>query len=127
MISPQSITRVTAIALTAGAIAAPVASAYPPRTAPSQGAAAVGQAHQPTVASYTRQDKQLAPSSPSQPAVNAAPASAPAGSPSGGFDWADAGIGAAGGLAISIVGIGGALALSQRRVRRTRPTAVAAG
>jgi hypothetical protein len=36
-----------------------------------------------------------------------------------GFDWGDAGIGAAGGLALSIVGLGGALAVSQRRNRRT--------
>ena len=35
--------------------------------------------------------------------------------PAGGFDWADAGIGAAGGLAVSILGIGAALTVSQRR------------
>jgi hypothetical protein len=35
-----------------------------------------------------------------------------------GFDWGDAGIGAAGGLALSMVGLGGALAVSQRRTRR---------
>jgi hypothetical protein len=39
-----------------------------------------------------------------------------------GFDWGDAGIGAAGGLAISIVGLGGGLAASQRRARRMRHT-----
>jgi hypothetical protein len=36
-----------------------------------------------------------------------------------GFDWGDAGIGAAGGLALSMVGLGGALAVSQHRSRRT--------
>jgi hypothetical protein len=36
----------------------------------------------------------------------------------GGFDWGDAGIGAAGGLALSLVGLGGALAMSQHRTRR---------
>jgi hypothetical protein len=36
---------------------------------------------------------------------------------SNGFDWGDAGIGAAGGLALSMVGLGGALAVSQRRTR----------
>jgi hypothetical protein len=36
-----------------------------------------------------------------------------------GFDWGDAGIGAAGGLALSMVGLGGALAVSQHRNRRT--------
>jgi hypothetical protein len=39
--------------------------------------------------------------------------------PKTGFDWGDAGIGAAGGLAITIIGVGGALAVSQRRSRRT--------
>lgn len=39
--------------------------------------------------------------------------------PNSGFDWADAGIGAAGGLALSMVGLGGALAVSQHRSRRT--------
>jgi hypothetical protein len=75
---------------------------------------------------YTRQDKQLVPSSPSQAPVNTVPPSTPAATPTEGFDWGDAGIGAAGGLVISVVGIGGALALSQRRTRGTRPTAVAA-
>lgn len=37
-----------------------------------------------------------------------------------GFDWGDAGIGAAGGLALSTVGLGGALVISsQRRTRRS--------
>jgi hypothetical protein len=37
----------------------------------------------------------------------------------GGFDWVDAGIGAAGGFALSMIGLGGALAASERRRRRT--------
>jgi hypothetical protein len=37
--------------------------------------------------------------------------------PSRGFDWGDAGIGAAGGFALSMIGIGGALIVSQRRTR----------
>lgn len=44
---------------------------------------------------------------------------------SGGFDWGDAGIGAAGGLAISLIGLGGALAVSERRGRRTQRAAAA--
>ena len=40
--------------------------------------------------------------------------------PAGGFDWADAGIGAAGGLALSMLGIGGALVISSHR-RAQRP------
>lgn len=39
-------------------------------------------------------------------------------SPSTGFDWGDAGIGAAGGIALAMVGLGGALAVSQNRPRR---------
>jgi hypothetical protein len=38
--------------------------------------------------------------------------------PAGGFDWGDAGIGAAGGLAITMLGVGAALTVSQRRPRR---------
>jgi hypothetical protein len=38
----------------------------------------------------------------------------------GGFDWGDAGIGAGGAFALSIIGLGGALATSQRRARRTQ-------
>jgi hypothetical protein len=42
--------------------------------------------------------------------------------PSGGFDWGDAGIGAAAGLAVSLVAAGGALAVSRRREDRVRAT-----
>jgi hypothetical protein len=47
--------------------------------------------------------------------------------PNGGFDWGDAGIGAAGGIALSMVGVGGALVVSQRRTRRTRSAAALTG
>lgn len=54
--------------------------------------------------------------------IGATPAAAPTivhvTAPSGGFDWGDAGIGAAGGIALSILGIGSALAASGRRTRR---------
>ena len=43
--------------------------------------------------------------------------------PAGGFDWGDAGIGAAAGVALSMIGLGGALAVSQRRTRRSRRSA----
>ena len=42
--------------------------------------------------------------------------------PASGFDWGDAGIGAAGGLALSLLGVGGALVISHQRPRRTRHT-----
>ena len=41
--------------------------------------------------------------------------------PNSGFDWGDAGIGAAGGLALAMLGLGGTLALSHRT--RATPTA----
>jgi hypothetical protein len=39
--------------------------------------------------------------------------------PDSGFDWGDAGIGAAGGLALTLIGVGGAFAVSGHRARRT--------
>ena len=39
---------------------------------------------------------------------------------SSGFDWGDAAIGAAGGIALTMVALGGTLAVSRRRTRRTR-------
>jgi hypothetical protein len=37
-----------------------------------------------------------------------------------GFDWGDAGIGAAGGTALALLGVGGALVISERRPQPTR-------
>lgn len=42
--------------------------------------------------------------------------------PKTGFDWGDAGIGAAGGLALAMLGVGGGLVLSHQRSGRTRDT-----
>jgi hypothetical protein len=39
---------------------------------------------------------------------------------SSGFDWGDAGIGAAGGIALTMIALGGTLAVSRRRTRRAR-------
>jgi hypothetical protein len=41
--------------------------------------------------------------------------------PAGGFDWADAGIGAAGGFALTLLGVGAALTISGRRTPPTAP------
>jgi hypothetical protein len=38
--------------------------------------------------------------------------------PNSGFDWADAGIGAAGGVALSLIGLGGVRSASRHRTRR---------
>ncbi|MDQ6805155.1 MAG: hypothetical protein M3065_09345 [Actinomycetota bacterium] len=43
----------------------------------------------------------------------------PAAAPSSGFDWADAGIGAGSMLALTLIGVGGVLAASNRRGRHT--------
>jgi hypothetical protein len=43
--------------------------------------------------------------------------------PDRGFDWGDAGIGVAGGTALGLLGVGGALVISERRAQRTRPGA----
>lgn len=85
--------------------------------APTASARPVGAAHHPA-AVYSRQDKSLLPpNDPPQAVVRIS-------SPGGGFDWGDAGIGAAGGFALSMIGIGGALVVSQRRTRHsdTAPT-----
>jgi hypothetical protein len=47
--------------------------------------------------------------------------------PDSGFDWGNAGIGAASGFAIALLGVGGGLALSQRRSRRPRNSALVTG
>jgi hypothetical protein len=39
----------------------------------------------------------------------------------GGFDWADAGIGAAGGVALSVLSAGLAILISERRERQREP------
>jgi hypothetical protein len=49
-----------------------------------------------------------------QPAVQIVRVAAP-----GGFDWGDAGIGAAGGFGLSMLAIGGGLVVTQRRGRRS--------
>jgi hypothetical protein len=49
----------------------------------------------------------------------------PVARPKGGFDWGDAGIGAAAAIGLAMLGVAGAFALSQRRARRSgRSTAL---
>lgn len=85
-------------------------------------------ANRPSAPVYSRQDKSIVPAtSPSTTAgstakVSAAPAVVRIQPPASGFDWADAGIGAGGGFALSMIGLGGALAVSQHRTRRNRQT-----
>jgi hypothetical protein len=99
---------VLALALAAGASS--LATAMPNRSAPGGGQVV------------------LSPAASTRANVAAARASAPQSTPAAivrvipstnGFDWGDAGIGAAGGLAIALVGLGGGLAVSQRHRHHT--------
>jgi hypothetical protein len=80
------------------------------------------QERQRVVAIHDLSDKQLAARLGAAPRVanetNASQTVVRANAPQSGFDWGDAGIGAAG-VALSVIGIGGAFAVSQRRSRRT--------
>jgi hypothetical protein len=76
---------------------------------------ATATANQPPASVYSRPDKEMIPL--------ATPGSAPQvvvriQTPPSGFDLGDAGIGAAGGLALAMIGVGGAVAVSQRGRRR---------
>jgi hypothetical protein len=93
MLANQHLKKATALALALGAILPATATARP-----------VGP--DPIGASYTI---------PQTPVVLIT-------SPARGFDWGDAGIGAAGGLAVAMLGLGGGLVISRQRPRRTRHT-----
>jgi len=109
MISIQRTTATAAVILSLAAAGAPTAiaavSSTNPTTAPDQAPATA----------YSRPDKSMI----RVPTPGSArPAVVVIQTPASGFDWGDAGIGAAGGLALAMIGLGGALAVSQRRSRR---------
>jgi hypothetical protein len=110
----------TLLVLSLAAASAPTAGARPTDFTP------MGR-HAPT-AVYSRPDKSLIPvtaPSPTDGTVVKQSASPPIvriQAPVSGFDWGDAGIGAAGGLVLSMIGLGGAFGVSQYRTRRTRNT-----
>jgi hypothetical protein len=131
------------LALALAAAGAPAASARPVgpdaataangqsstavRPNPDQQTATGATANRTSAGGYSRQDKSIMASASPSTSARIAQASAPPPvvrlhAPAGGFDWGDAGIGAAGGLALSMIGVGGALAISQNRARRTRGT-----
>jgi hypothetical protein len=103
-----------AIILSLAAAGAPAASARPADIFPPT--------HQSPAIVYSRPDRTMIPvTAPYVGAVantTAPQAVARVQAPQSGFDWGDAGIGAAG-LALSAIGIGGAFAVSQRRSRRS--------
>jgi hypothetical protein len=114
MTTTPRITTTAAVILSLAAAGAPTATATVSATNPAT------TANQPPASAYSRPDKSMIRAS--------TPGSAPQAvvriqtSPNG-FDWGDAGIGAAGGLALAMIGLGGALVVSQRRPRRNRETA----
>ena len=115
LVAPSTV--VTSIAAIALAIAAPAASARldlnPTPSGPSQIATA-----QRVV--RPNPDQQVPPAAATVP-----PTAVRFFAPNGGFDWGDAVIGAAGGIALTVLCIGGGLAVAQRRGRRSgSPTAV---
>jgi hypothetical protein len=93
MLPIRQIRSAAALAIALATIYAPAASAYPPAPEPAQRA---------------------------QPSRNVSAARVIY--PTNEFHWGDAGIGAAGGFALTILGLGGGLAVSQRRIRRASTT-----
>jgi hypothetical protein len=117
MTPTHRITTTVAVVLSLAAAGAPTAAARDRGRSPVANQAA---------AVYSRQDKSLIPittphrDSPSDGITRQAVVRIQA--PPTGFDWGDAGIGAAGGVALALLGLGGALAISQRRPRRSHQT-----
>ena len=117
MITRQRVSTVAAILVSLAAVGVPGASARPVDVVPAT--------HPSPTATYSRPDKQvtavsstvtsLAPQAPQRVA-----AVVRVQMPQNEFDWGDAGIGAAGGLALAILGLGGGLVISRRRPRRAR-------
>ena len=119
MTTTHRMTTTAAVLLSLAAAGAPTAAArpaYDPPTAANQAPATV----------YSRPDKSTIRSSAASAAL-VAKTSVPQSvvriqTPQSGFDWGDAGIGAAGGLALAMLGVGGGLVISHQRLRRARPT-----
>ena len=138
MTTTHRITTTAAIIVSLAAAGAPTATAAVSATNPA------ATANQPAPSVYSRPDKSMVSGTTPATTANQAPASvydrpdksmipvttpgsAPQAvvriqAPPNGFDWGDAGIGAAGGLALAMIGVGGALAVSQRRPRGDRQT-----
>ena len=114
MTTTHRTTTTAAVILSLAAAGAPTATATVSATTPAT------TANQPPASVYSRPDKSMIPR---HHAGSAPQAVVRIQTPPNGFDWGDAGIGAAGGLALAMIGLGGALVVSQRprRNRRTIP------
>jgi hypothetical protein len=114
------------ITTAAAAILALVAASAPIVTArPIDDPAVAGK--QPPAVVYSRPDKSVIPVTTPYAGQLTERATAPQAVvrvqvPASAFDWGDAGIGAAGGLALAMLGVGGGLVISHHRPRRTRRT-----
>jgi hypothetical protein len=117
MLPNHHLKKAAALTLAVGAILPAAATAKPigadPTGAVSTNPAAT--ANRPPATVYSRPDKSMIRVTTPETAPEAVVRIQ---TPSNGFDWGDAGIGAAGGLALSVIAVGGALAVSQRRSRR---------
>jgi hypothetical protein len=125
MLHHQHIRTTAAIALALAALAAPAAAAHGGhaswvvRPNPDQQAAELARAAAARPAPTTwvvrpNPDEQNPPPAPTT-IVRVT-------TPTGGLDWGDAGIGAAAGVALSMIALGGTLAVSQWRPRRNTNT-----
>jgi hypothetical protein len=111
----------TLLVLSLAAASAPTAGARPAAFAPA--------AKQAPTTVYSRPDKSLIPVTTPYGGrvatqVGAQQAVVRVQAPQSGFDWGDAGIGAAGGVALAMLGLGGALVVMHRPKRTRQTTAV---
>jgi hypothetical protein len=109
------ITTTAAVVLSLAAVGAPTATAMLSSTNPAT------TANQAPATIYSRPDKSMirvtTPGSVPQAVVRIQ-------TPPNGFDWGDAGIGAAGGLALAMLGLGSGLVVAQRRGRNRQTTPI---
>jgi hypothetical protein len=107
--------------ITAAAAVMTLAAASTPAAAAGPTDARVTTATQPAAVSvYSRQDKAVIPvasRSTFTDGVSAGQAVVQIQPPPSGFAWDDAAVGAVGGFALSMIGLGGVLVVSQRRAR----------
>ena len=107
------LTRAIALALALGAIIAPAASADPPPLRKAEAAIAASQRTAPPPV-LPNPDEQVPNARPESVIVRVT-------APSAGFDWGDAGVGAGVTLALTLIGVGGVLAVTRRRSHRVLP------
>ncbi len=122
----ERIARAAALTLALTAIAAsPASAAFPPASPGPCSETCSGDGHGPRVGRPAASPRSTGPrsdvsSTNGYDIARVPPTVVRVISGDNGFDWGDAGIGVAGGIALSMVGLGAALAISQHRTPRTR-------